>query len=825
MQRNKQFSPRNIYFPAKTLDAMKKISGFPLTIVEAPTGYGKTTAVREYLKDTDVKSAWVWIHDSSITVFWKCFCRSFYEIAPEKAQILEELGFPEDSVSRQMTLDLIRSMDFPQDWVLVMDDYHTAASQELDRYIEFLVRNGIPNFHFVLIVRYINLDSIDELKLKQHLLHITKEELEFSPQDIRSYYRLCGVSLRDSDIQKLYDLTEGWISALYLLMLGYIERGNFNTSEDIYKLFESMVYKRLSNEMRGFLESLCFFESFTLEQAAFVSGMNNAEDLLYEILQKNAFIKYDELIKAYKMHNIFTKYLKNVFGSLSEERKRHIYQNTAYFHMKNKDYLSSMEYFYGARNFEGLLTTVEADRGHSIQSEHGETFIRYFKECPVELRRRHPTAMLIYAMCLFSFNEMTLFGEVCEEFEEIISSNDHPDNTKLNDLQGEFELLLAFTEYNDIQKMLEHINRAAELLTHTAKFLDTRGSWTFGSPSVLYMFYRSSGTLSHQVEQIKEAIPVYKRLTNGHGAGADCVMEAEWYFNRADFDSAEILTYQALHAAETCGQGDLVIGAMFLQARIAISSGDYSGAVDILIKMREEMMHKRWYNLMYTIDLCDAFIHAELKQYEKIPARIRDGNINSGSIYFPTRGFFNIIMGRVLLISGDYRKLLGMTEQLIADSSAFPNLLGQIYVYIYVAAANKRLYRHENALAALEQALNIALEDKIYMPFVENGDYIESLLNELRINGRIREDIDRILKLHQAYSAALEQIKTKHFTKNKPRLTQREHEIAELAAEGLSNKQIGEVLFISENTVKVALKSVFNKLSINNRAFLEQALK
>lgn len=48
-------------------------------------------------------------------------------------------------------------------------------------------------------------------------------------------------------------------------------------------------------------------------------------------------------------------------------------------------------------------------------------------------------------------------------------------------------------------------------------------------------------------------------------------------------------------------------------------------------------------------------------------------------------------------------------------------------------------------------------------------------------------------------------------------ITQREHEILTLIAEGLSNREIGERLFVSENTVKTHSSRLFDKMSVNRR--------
>jgi DNA-binding CsgD family transcriptional regulator len=48
-------------------------------------------------------------------------------------------------------------------------------------------------------------------------------------------------------------------------------------------------------------------------------------------------------------------------------------------------------------------------------------------------------------------------------------------------------------------------------------------------------------------------------------------------------------------------------------------------------------------------------------------------------------------------------------------------------------------------------------------------------------------------------------------------ITQREHEVLVLIAEGLSNREIGERLFVSENTIKTHSSRLFEKLGVGRR--------
>ncbi len=124
----------------------------------------------------------------------------------------------------------------------------------------------------------------------------------------------------------------------------------------------------------------------------------------------------------------------------------------------------------------------------------------------------------------------------------------------------------------------------------------------------------------------------------------------------------------------------------------------------------------------------------------------------------------------------------------------------------------------------LQQALELALPDELYMPFAENCDYIAQLLEKLAAGPLHRSRIGRILSLYAVYRQATEKIQREHFSAAPAKLSGRELEIARLAASGSSNKEIGALLFISENTVKKQLKIIFAKLGIHSRALLTQGL-
>jgi len=818
---SQQNKTRSLYFPKRITEALKGIFDYPLTIVEAPMGYGKTTAVREYLADTHAKILWQKVFDSSIDGFWKGLCRLFSEVNADCSHDLAQLGFPNDSASLQEAVTLIEGIRLPEKTVFVIDDYHLLNGEEVGGFIQFLAENEINNLHIVLTARFIEALNIEELLLKGYLYHITKETFELLPTDIIKYYKLCGISIKETEADMLYSTTEGWISALYLMMLNYKDEGSFMIIDNIYKLIDNAIFKPSSDDIKDFLLTICIFSDFTKKQAIHMWGNDDAEILLDTISRKIAFVNHDAAANSYQIHNIFTNFLQELFEKKDLDFKKDLYQKAGHWYLGTGDYLAAMHYYYTAGDFDNLLQAVELDKAGSFINEHKELVIKYFEECPEESKQKHLVALLIYAMSLMTFNERERFAQTCEEFVRLLQSSSL-DPDIINRLMGEFELLLSFTSYNDIVKMSEHHKKALDFLKSPSAFTNTTGSWTFGSPSVLYMFYRESGKLEQAVQQIKEAMPYYYQLTSGHGTGAEYVMEAEWHFNKGDFENAEITGHKALSSRGAAHQPNLVMCALFLMVRLALIKGDYAHAHDLFNKIHEEMEQNKVYMLIHLIDMCAGFANAYWKMDGKIPEWLSEGDFNSNRLLFPGRAFSNIIYGRVLLVRGEYLKLLGISGQFLGIASVFPNLLANVYTMIYIAAANERIHRKDEASDAMKTALDMAMQDKVYMPFVENCDFIKPLLERLSAQGIYREDIARILELYKPYREAAEYIKKECVAEIKPKLTDREAEIAQLAAEGFSNKIIGVRLFISENTVKTQLKSVFSKLGINSRFLLKQ---
>lgn len=813
-----------IYLRKSLSQALERIWQYPLTVVEAPMGYGKTTAVREFLKDRAAAVLWLTLADSSASGFWRGFCRILKKADASCADRLAGLGVPTDSVFLSEALEIVVSAVFAAKTVIVIDDYHLLSSKNIDQFIELMAKTAFPNLQIIIISRATFGENTTELALKGFCQLIGKSEFEFTQGEIVAYYRLCGIRLRPDEAAELYAYTEGWISAVYLSLLSLVREGRIERQASLSELIEKAVFRQCPPSVKDFLLTICVFDSFTLAQAKAMWPKDNVEAILSYLMSHNAFIKYDKYGKAYRMHNIFTDYLREILQRQGKERRRTVLRAAGTWYAGSGDYIHAMDVYYQAGDFDGLLEAIEMAKGQSINVEHKEKLIRYFGECPADVIKTHPWAWLVYAIYLFVFNETELFAQQCVAISRYIDQLPDGEGTKAQ-LAGELELLCSFAKYNSIAGMAEHLQRASSLLKGPSKFLDKRALWSFGSPSVLYLFYRESGKLESEVTEFTEAMPHYSRLTGGHGSGAEIVMQAERYYFTGDFERAEILANKALYVARSSGQTAIVMCVLFLLMRLDILKGNLTPVMAVMQQTREDIKRQRLYQYIHTLDLSEGFVYACLGQARKIPAWIANGDLKDSSIYFPTYAFFNIVYGKALLINGQYLKLLGLAEQFIAVAGILPNLLGQVYAYIYLAAAHHRLQHRHAAQASLRQALEISAADHLIMPFVENGDDLGPLLGEVSGDGRYAGFIGRVKGSYAAFAPRLAAMRSaEEAGECVPSLTARECEVADLVAAGLSNQAIARELIIEETTVKKTLQNIYAKLGISSRTMLARLM-
>lgn len=222
------------YFSPRLLAALTGILSSPLTVIEAPMGYDKTVAVREFLCRKNLVVIWISVLDSPDGAFWRSLYREFGRLpeTAETAQALRRLGppsAPDDATRRDAALELLESLDFAKPTVLVADDVHPLASApSCVRFFQILARQAMSNLRIMLTTWHFQTDDTLLSDLKGELARLGPALLAFSKEGIRAYCALCGLKVSPEQIRALHGATGGWISGVYLYCRHYAQHGSFS---------------------------------------------------------------------------------------------------------------------------------------------------------------------------------------------------------------------------------------------------------------------------------------------------------------------------------------------------------------------------------------------------------------------------------------------------------------------------------------------------------------------------------------------------------------------------------------------------------------------
>ena len=384
---------------------------------------------------------------------------------------------------------------------------------------------------------------------------------------------------------------------------------------------------------------------------------------------------------------------------------------------------------------------------------------------------------------------------------------EHPEmpEEERGNLLGECDLILSFLCYNDISAMSRLHRSASSRMSRPAISIQSGGGWTFGSPSVLMMFYRAPGELESELAEMDECMPHYYRVTNCHGQGAETIMRAEALFYQGHVTDAHIELERAYAQVGGNGQINMALCCDFLSWRLSLHTDverryTFSERYAALLRYHDAS----WINIW---SATSAYYHALRGETDKIPEIFSQHRLSDINLLAPGKPMMEMIENQVYLAQGAYAKVVGRSAELLAACEAMHYALVALHIRIQTAAAYARLGKPETAHTWLQKALSDAGPDGLVMPFAENYSILKPLLaRETR-----SAFAARITALGEAAQArGAERLRPAAFRA----LTAREFEIVELMAQRLSNREIAQKCYLSEGSVKQYVNQIYSKLHI-----------
>ncbi|MFD1038895.1 hypothetical protein ACFQ3N_10910 [Virgibacillus byunsanensis] len=306
------------------------IPKYPLTLLYAGAGYGKSTALSLFAHDLNTDICWYTLsqNDDDILPFLTKLIQSIkqnHSFFGNKIQ--EELEELDNYITIEKVYSLASSfineiMSLEESVILILDDFHHVKhSTEIEKWMLFVLQHIPSNLHMVVSSRNRpEWDVMSKYKIKGDLLEITQRDLTLSPAEMNFILEdMHQLNMSDEDVAKIHTLTEGWTIAFNMLVQQLhtetsVETIFLNRQKSLEDLFDYLAHEVLSKQsliIQQFLMQSSIMEVLSPEVCDHVLQINGSEEILAGLVKQNLFIEEGEG-NYYRYHALFKAFLENL---------------------------------------------------------------------------------------------------------------------------------------------------------------------------------------------------------------------------------------------------------------------------------------------------------------------------------------------------------------------------------------------------------------------------------------------------------------------------------------------------------------------------------
>ncbi len=335
------------------------------------------------------------------------------------------------------------------------------------------------------------------------------------------------------------------------------------------------------------------------------------------------------------------------------------------------------------------------------------------------------------------------------------------------------------------------------------------------------------GRLQELEGQLYRAVETNRRVLQlagdqpGPSANDACLGLARICYEWNDLDAAQQYAQQSLQLARLYDRvlDRFIISEVFL-ARLQLARGDVAGAAATLAEAEQSV---RQHNFVQRVPEIAA---------AQVLTLLRQGDVAAAAQLAQTHDL-PVSQARVFLARGDAAKALALLAPLRQQMAARGWQDERLRVMVLEALALYAQRAKDQALQLLAEALALAEESGFIRLFVDEGEPMRLAISDFRLSidkqprGQDRNllpYVDRLLAAFQNVTEDEEPLCTTKLSSSVVRpsslvepLSQRELEILKLIAQGLSNREIGERLFLALDTVKGHNRRIFDKIQVQSR--------
>jgi LuxR family maltose regulon positive regulatory protein len=776
------------------------------------------------------------------------------------AGVLGMLQSPQPPPPESILASLLNEITTITDkFVLVFDDYHVIDAKPVDALtsvddaLTFLLEHLPPQMHLVIATREDPNLPLARLRAGGQLTELRAADLRFTPGEAGAFLNhVMGLGLSADEVASLEARTEGWIAGLQLAALsmrgredvhGFIEAFAGDNRYIVDYLVEE-VLQRQSEPVCSFLLQTSILDWLSGSLCDAVTGQEDGGVLLETLERGNLFVSpLDDKRRWFRYHRLFADVLHAHLLAEQPDLVPTLHLRASEWYEHNGLEIEAFQHAAAANDVE-RAERLMAGEGMPLQFRGAMApVLHWLESLPTELLDARPSLRVAYASAL------TMVGKPASSIEELLQAaeaallahmQDAGPDEKIRDLVGHVAAIRAMlaVPQNQVETIIAQSRRALEYLAPDNLAVRTTTTWTLGyayqlqgNRAAARQAYTEAISISQASGNIMVTIAAATCLGQVQEAGNQLYLAAESYQRVLElvgdppwpaaceaYLGLARITYQwnDLDAAQQHGKRSLQLARQIENvatpaacelslARLKLARGDVAGAA-ALLALAEQFVRK--HNFVHRLpDIAAA----------QVLVLLRQGDLAAAARLAQTHEL-PLSQARVHLAQQDPSTALALLEQLRRQVEAKRWEDERLKVIILEAIAHHALGEIEQAVQVLGDALALAEPGCFIRIFVDEGSPMAQILSAAAAHGIMPDYIGKLLAAFEA-----EQQKSgdrSHLPPAQPLiepLSQRELEVLQLIAQGLSNREVSARLFIALNTVKGHNQKIFSKLQVQSR--------
>ncbi len=850
--------------------AVSKALAHSLTLVSAPAGYGKTTMVSNWLRETGVPSAWLSLDesDNDPSRFLQYFMTALQTIIPtirgDRPGMLQAMQpAPFDALMSSLINEITT---YTAPFVLVLDDFHLIHAQPVLEMLTFLLEHMPPSMHLVLLSRTDPPLPLSRLRARNQLVDIRAGQLRFTLDEVAAFLDEMGLKLPADDIAALEARTEGWIASLQLTALSLQGRQDVHsflsafTGSHAYIMdyLTEEVLNRQPEEVRSFLLQTSVLSRMCASLCEAVvevgrAGLFDGQTMLEALQQKNLFvIPLDGERRWYRYHHLFADVLNR--------RLEHLYPQ----HLPGLHRRASQWYEQSGLVAEAIrhaLLAGDRDRVAQLVVQNGcmllmageVVTLQQWIEAVESFSYTHPWLNILKAWALALTGHPDQVEPLLQTAERLIAPLESAPEVKImlgaaaaarahvanwhentclaaDAAQQALDYLpdsdplsrslrsLATDILGDASWMNDDLEAAKQAYTEAVQISQAAGNMHMAIIVNTHLaeilieqgqLHRAARTFSETLHMATRPDGQKSPLVDGVYAGLSKIS-----YERNRLEDAARYAHQCIEICNRWGSFGIQAAAYVLLAQMEHSQGHSERAQEAM-RAAEQLERQHRFSPRQSIGVKSALARLWLAQgdLERPAYLVQQSGIAPGDKIPYLREPEYLILLRLLLAQGDYDAALSLSERLLQKAEAAGRVGQVIEILILQALAFQGKRDMPRALATLDRAILLAQPEGYVRTFLDEGEPMTKLLYQAqahRIGAGYASEL--LSAVGQATSTTPPPIQLLV----EP-LSMRELEVLKLIEAGHSNQEIAARLVISMPTVKRHISNIYAKLGAKNR--------